>query len=116
MQRPGQLTPYYIQCGIETYRDKLGNKLFEATLSLVEAITNRVKSCSKSHLMILKETFEFHLFVVSELYVHGKEESLIHYLEKTDDLLCQWINHPNVIGSNRIGGNNVSKLKEEFGV
>ena len=66
--------------------------------------------------MILKETFEFHLFVVSELYAHGKEESLKNYLDKTDDLLCQWVNHPNVIGSNRIGGNNASKLKDEVEV
>ena len=94
----------------------MGDELFEATLTLVEAITNSIQSCSKSHLMILKETFEFHLFVVSELYAHGKEESLKYYFDKTDDLLCQWINHPNVIGSNKIGVNNAPKLKEEVEV
>ena len=94
----------------------MGDELFEATLSLVEAITNNVQCYSKNNLTILEETFDFHLFVTSELYARDKEISIKCYLDKTDDLLSQWINHPNVIGSNKIGGNNASKLKEEVEV
>ena len=92
----------------------MGDELFEATICLVEAIINKIQNYS--HLSILKETLEFHLYIISELSYHGKGKSLKCYLDKTDDLLCQWINHRNVIGSNKIGGNNAEKLKDEVEV
>ena len=79
-------------------------------MSLVEAIINKILSYSKSHVAILKETFEFHLYVLSVLTDHGKVDSLKVYLDITDTLLCQWIKNPNVIG----GG--FKKPKEEIEV
>ena len=95
-------------------RDKVGDELFEATVSLTEVITNKI-SYSKNNLGILKEVFEFHLFVISELIDHGKEKNLVSYLDRIDDLLYRWINHHKVIG-NGIGGVNAKKLKEEIEV
>ena len=80
-------------------RDKLGGELFEATVSLTKAITNKI-SYSKNNLEIIKEIFEFHLFVISELNDHGKGRNLVSYLDRVDGLLSQWINHHNVIGNN----------------
>ena len=80
-------------------RDKVGDELFEATVSLTEAITNKI-SYSKSDIEILKKIFEFHLFVISELNDHGKGKNLVLYLDSIDCLLSQWINHHNVIGNN----------------
>ena len=79
-------------------RDKVGDELFEATVSLTEAITIKI-SYSKNNLDILK-IFEFHLFVTSELIDHGKGKNLVLYLDRIDGLLYQWINHHNVIGNN----------------
>ena len=79
-------------------RDKVGDELFEATVSLTEAVTNKI-SYHKNNLEILKEIFEFHLFVISELNDHGKGKNLVSYLDRIDDLLYQWINHHNVIGN-----------------
>ena len=95
-------------------RDKVGDELFEATVSLTESITNRI-SYSKNNLEFLKEIFEFHIFVISELIDHGKENNLVSYLDRIDALLSQWINHHGVIG-NGIGGVNAKKLKEEIEV
>ena len=67
-------------------------------MSLVEATVNKILSYSKSHVAILKETFEFHLYVLSVLTDHGKVDSLKFYLDTSDALLCLWINNPNVIG------------------
>ena len=80
-------------------RDKVGDELFEATVSLTEVITNKI-NCSMSNLEILKAIFEFHLFVISEIIDHSKEKNLVSYLDRIDGLLSQWINHHNVIGNN----------------
>lgn len=80
-------------------RDKLGDELFEATVSLTEAIANKI-NYTKNNLEILKEIYEFFLFVISELNDHGKGRNLVSYLDRVDGLLSQWINHHNVIGNN----------------
>lgn len=75
-----------------------------------------IQNCNIHHVIILKKTIDLHLYVIHKLDAHGKGKSLKCCLDKTDDVLCQWINHPNVIGSNRIGGNNASKLNDEIKV
>ena len=90
--------------------------MFEASLALVKSVANMIQSCDIHYFIILKKTIDIHLYVMHKLDAHGKGKSLKCYLDKTDAVLCQWINHPTIIGSNRIGGNNASKLNDEIKV
>lgn len=90
--------------------------MFEASLDLVKSVANMIQSCNIHYFIILKKTIDLHLYVIHKLDANGKGKSLKCYLDITDDLLCQWISHPTIIGGNRIGGTNASKLNDEIKV
>lgn len=98
------------------FRINCGDTLFVVSKKLVYEIINKIQCSQRVHLAILQDTFDYFLYVLSELYSHGKISELKQYLSDTDELLCSWISHHNVIGGSSIGGVKAAKVQEELQV